>query len=179
MCCSLTSSNSSQKKKPELHPSERVSYCPVVQPFVQLHALESTRSLSVGSNCRHLECSWNLHESTFISYPHLKPIADQRCTFSPAKPLGTLLSLLAVMSTALQRLMQQHGLGQEKGMVGSKNVLINGITDGIMNVFGLEKKHYPSQVHPKVSYRFNMQDLTKMMEESPDMVTTPPVRVFA
>jgi hypothetical protein len=24
-----------------------------------------------------------------------------------------------------------------------------------------------------------MQDLTKMMEESPDMVTTPPVRVFA
>lgn len=149
MCCSLTSSNSSQKKKPELHPSERVSYCPVVQPFVQLHALESTQSLSVGSNCRHLECSWNLHESTFISYPHLKPIADQSCTFSPAKPLGTLLSLLAVMSTALQRLMQQHGLGQEKGMVGSKNVLINGITDGIMNVFGLEKTIIPPKYIPK------------------------------
>ena len=149
VCCSLTSSNSSQKKKPELHPSERVSYCPVVQPFVQLHALESTQSLSVGSNCRHLECSWNLHESTFISYPHLKPIADQSCTFSPAKPLGTLLSLLAVMSTALQRLMQQHGLGQEKGMVGSKNVLINGITDGSMNVFGLEKHIIPPKYIPK------------------------------
>ena len=150
VCCSLTSSNSSQKKKTELHPSENLSYCPVVQPFVQLHALESTQSLSVESNCPQLECSWNLHESTFISYPHLEPIADQSCTFSPAKPWGILLSLLAVMATALQRLMQQHGLGQEKGMVGSKNVLINGITDGIMNVFGLEKKHIiPPKYIPK------------------------------
>jgi hypothetical protein len=53
------------------------------------------------------------------------------------------------MSTALQRLMQQHGLGQEKGMVGSKNVLINGITDGIMNVFGLEKNIIPPKYIPK------------------------------